>query len=913
MKRLIPFLLALASLAGAQTQLNPTQIRGTAITDTTGSPAWLNVIKNGNILQFVPDASKLPRLGGDVLVANNVAANAAYTVTPAPTAPYTDTGSKLTDGARGSYNYSDPGWVGWGANPSVVTITADTGGAYTLTGASVAVLERPEVGIYRPTSIDVLTSVDGVSFAAAGSTSTAAQDGSSQYRFALSFPKVGARFVRYVLHGAADHEFIFADDVTAVAGVPVAAIGPKGDPGAAGPQGATGPSPTLQIGTVTTGAAGEAAAVNLSGSNPYTLSFIIPQGAKGDTGAQGPKGDTGAQGVQGVQGVKGDTGATGPAPTLNLGTVSTGAAGSSASVNLTGTNPYTLSFVIPRGDTGAQGIQGVQGVKGDTGAQGIQGVQGVKGDTGSQGPQGLQGTAGAAGRGIASVAVSGTSLTGTYTDGASWTAAGSFPSGTSSTGFYVNQYDPSNSNVATLATKLLSIGDAARISIWSGAFHDEIVLTRDSNFTLAYQWERFGAYGSPPVEVLATQTGSGPTSISLYQGAGFSSTGYVTVTFLIGGTTSTASAPSWVPYNLSGSFLFDSDAPGTYRPQISVARTDGQITGKTGKILTVPQGGATGQVLTKSSGTDWDATWTTVTTPTVINQALYGGATDGNLTLDGTSTVTGMSRSGTTYTLSRDIYAGNLTINSSVTLKAAGYRIFVRDTLTLNGTISNDGTNASGTSAGGATPSGTLGPGGLGGTAGAVGAAGSAGSNLTNAFGGVGGIGGSNSGATLAGGAGGSPGFPTAATGGAEQFQSGRDMTTLRINGGTPSQVQGGGGGGGGAGNASFQGGGGGGGAGVILITARLLVGSGTVSVKGGAGGAPGGAGAGSGAGGGGGVIDLVSDTVPNTQLWTQSQSVATPWGWTLQLGGGAGGTPNGGGTGATGQNGRYQYVRPAA
>ena len=38
-----------------------------------------------------------------------------------------------------------------------------------------------------------------------------------------------------------------------------------------------------------------------------------------------------------------------------------------------------------KGDTGAQGPQGIQGPKGDTGAQGIQGIQGPKGDKGDQG------------------------------------------------------------------------------------------------------------------------------------------------------------------------------------------------------------------------------------------------------------------------------------------------------------------------------------------------------------------------------------------------------------------------------------------------------------------------------------------------------------------------------------------------
>ena len=50
-----------------------------------------------------------------------------------------------------------------------------------------------------------------------------------------------------------------------------------------------------------------------------------------------------------------------------IGTVTTGAAGSSASVTATG---HVLDFTIPRGDTGATGATGPQGIQGDTGPAG---------------------------------------------------------------------------------------------------------------------------------------------------------------------------------------------------------------------------------------------------------------------------------------------------------------------------------------------------------------------------------------------------------------------------------------------------------------------------------------------------------------------------------------------------------------
>lgn len=112
--------------------------------------------------------------------------------------------------------------------------------------------------------------------------------------------------------------------------------GPKGDTGDRGPQGLTGPQ-------------------GLQG----------PQGLTGPQGPQGPKGDTGATGPQGPQGVKGDTGAQGPqgpAATITVGATTTGNPGTNASVTNSGTSSAAVfNFTIPRGDTGATGPQGPDG------------------------------------------------------------------------------------------------------------------------------------------------------------------------------------------------------------------------------------------------------------------------------------------------------------------------------------------------------------------------------------------------------------------------------------------------------------------------------------------------------------------------------------------------------------------------
>ncbi len=62
--------------------------------------------------------------------------------------------------------------------------------------------------------------------------------------------------------------------------------GDKGDKGDTGAKGQDGITPTLSVGTVTTGNAGSNATVTMTGSSPnYTLNFTIPKGDKGDNGS----------------------------------------------------------------------------------------------------------------------------------------------------------------------------------------------------------------------------------------------------------------------------------------------------------------------------------------------------------------------------------------------------------------------------------------------------------------------------------------------------------------------------------------------------------------------------------------------------------------------------------------------------
>lgn len=100
-------------------------------------------------------------------------------------------------------------------------------------------------------------------------------------------------------------------------------------------------------------------------------------GPKGDPGEPGAKGDPGNAGAPGA---KGDPGT---AATVTVGTVTTGEAGTEATITNSGTSSAAVfNFTIPKGakgDTGAKGEAGTPGTKGDTGNAG---TPGAKGDPG---------------------------------------------------------------------------------------------------------------------------------------------------------------------------------------------------------------------------------------------------------------------------------------------------------------------------------------------------------------------------------------------------------------------------------------------------------------------------------------------------------------------------------------------------
>ena len=255
-------------------------------------------------------------------------------------------------------------------------------------------------------------------------------------------------------------------------------------------------------------------------------------------------------------------------------------------------------------------------------------------------------------------------------------------------------------------------------------------------------------------------------------------------------------------------------------------------------------------------------------------EGLFADGLDGNATIVGTTTLT------------KEMHYNSLTIGATGILKPAGYRIFVKGTLTIDagGTINDDGNNGSGVTGGATLVSRqTLGAAAGAGGNGASGGNGSVGggpggnSSLSDAglapIGGKGGDGGPNGG--------GNPGAAAQPIQGQRWHSTTWQQQGRFSNGTATAAFNGGSGGGGGASSAATcTGGGGGGGAGSVWIAAKNVINNGRISANAGNGadGFGGAGNAGGGGGGGGGNVCVGTLSYTGSGL--------------LQALGGAGGAP---------------------
>ena len=106
-----------------------------------------------------------------------------------------------------------------------------------------------------------------------------------------------------------------------------------------GPQGPAGQAATIQIGSVTSGAAPDV--TNSGTETEAVLDFVLQQGP---AGPQGPKGDKGEQGPAGAKGDPGEQGPQGPAGPSKQGVAVPDVSGSEAADAITTINALLASL-----------------------------------------------------------------------------------------------------------------------------------------------------------------------------------------------------------------------------------------------------------------------------------------------------------------------------------------------------------------------------------------------------------------------------------------------------------------------------------------------------------------------------------------------------------------------------------------
>ena len=293
--------------------------------------------------------------------------------------------------------------------------------------------------------------------------------------------------------------------------------------------------------------------------------------------------------------------------------------------------------------------------------------------------------------------------------------------------------------------------------------------------------------------------------------------------------------------------------------------------------LTSIQGGSAGQYnhLTNAQLTVVQNTSGTNTGDQVL--PVYGDGSDGAITFDGSTIYTFATLNGSTYTLTRDIFATTITVDNLIAVITGGYRVFAQNSLTVNGELHNNGSAGSGTTGGagglgGFFKAGGAGSAGLGtGSAGAVGTA-QATPTANTWVGGLGGKGamGRATNTTFTGGmiTSANVTVPADADGGNRVPSNFVNYLTRYIVGATNWQMTPSIGGGSGAKSTTGStpagtSGAGGGGGGICFVASPVISGSGTISANGGAGGNATGANGnfGGGGGGGGGVMCMIAKT----------------------------------------------------
>jgi len=494
------------------------------------------------------------------------------------------------------------------------------------------------------------------------------------------------------------HVILIAAGIWAVSEHAVGAQGPVGPPGAqgaTGPQGApgaqgvAGPQGAPGIGITYKGTVANAAALPSSGNTLGDAYITLDNNhtniwsgtAWDDVGTtQGPQGIQGIQGPQGIQGTQGVQGATG----------ATGIQGPQGEIGDTGPEG-------PRGVQGEEGPAGPQGIQGPAGPQGLPsivgvfkgtvansgslpgsgntlgdtylvtsnnhlwiwdgtawldagaaGLQGPQGPQGAQGPTGARGPAGATGQGVPAGGTTGQALV--KTSNSNYATAWRTIPGTSQ----VNADWNATSGVARIlnkptipASRAFSSSSATGLYLLTLASGGgSLQLEAGDNISLTTT----GTATDAIVRIASTGGGGGGAIAVQDEGTPLTSSA-TTLNFTGGGVTASAvggvvtvavgSGTTDLGYTASTRVLTSSTGTDVTLPLVGAEPGLMSAADKTSlddcASARIPTGGTLGQVLTKTSATDYADAWQDPALPSrtiVLNTASLAAGAIGTVTFD---------------------------------------------------------------------------------------------------------------------------------------------------------------------------------------------------------------------------------------------------------------------------------------